>query len=215
MKSKPITAGLDLEWAALAETGRQPIVGVDEAGRGALAGPVVAAAVALPLAAPEKLAALQGVHDSKQLTARQRAQWSIRIREHALCFGIGLATAAEIDQEGILPATRLAMRRALDQLDPAACFLLIDGRIRLGDLPTPQRPIIRGDSQSLSIAAASILAKVTRDQSLVELGRQFPQYGFARHKGYATAAHLQALASQGPCPEHRHSFAPIRRPLVE
>ncbi|MBK8900204.1 MAG: ribonuclease HII [Anaerolineaceae bacterium] len=206
-------ADLALETAVSQQHHFTLIAGIDEAGRGALAGPVVAAAVILPL--NDSIAAqLLGVNDSKQLTAARREALFDRICQHALAFGIGLEPAAVIDQIGILPANKLAMGTAVAQLTPRPEFLLIDGRIRLPQLNIPQTAVVRGDSQSLSIAAASILAKVTRDRLMVELDRHYPAYGFAQHKGYGTEFHRAAIAQFGPCPEHRHSFAPIRPPLL-
>ncbi|MEJ2748729.1 MAG: ribonuclease HII [Anaerolineae bacterium] len=208
------TPTLDLENSIAAKHGFAHIAGLDEAGRGALAGPVVAAAVILPLDDAAAIQSLHGVNDSKRLTARQREALFDPIMQHAVAYGIAAVAADIVDEIGILPATRQAMRTAVSQLTPAAQYLLIDGRIRLKTLPTPQQSIIRGDSASLSIAAASILAKVTRDRLLIEWDVQFPQYGFARHKGYGTPQHLAALEQHGPCPLHRHSFAPIKRPLL-
>jgi ribonuclease HII len=206
-------ANLALETAVSQQHHLTHIAGLDEAGRGALAGPVVAAAVILPLNdSIETL--LHGVNDSKQLTAHKREAFFDLILEHALAYGIGQEPAAVIDAIGILPANKLAMQTAVTQLTPTPQFLLIDGRICLPQLNIPQQPIVRGDSQSLSIAAASILAKVTRDRLMCELDRQFPHYGFAQHKGYGTELHRAALAQHGPCPQHRHSFAPIRQPLT-
>jgi ribonuclease HII len=195
-------------------TGLRLIAGVDEAGRGAIAGPVVAAAVMLPLERSDLTTCLRGVNDSKQLTAEEREALFPIVVDQALAYGIGSAPAEEIDQLGIVPANALAMSRAIEQLLPAPQFLLIDGRMRLQNLALPQRSIIRGDSLSLSIAAASILAKVTRDRIMVGLGQLFPDYGFARHKGYCTPEHVAAVASFGPCAIHRQSFAPIRQPLL-
>jgi ribonuclease HII len=189
------------------------IAGIDEAGRGALAGPVVAAAVILPLNNTIETL-LYGVNDSKQLSAKKREALFELICQHALAYGIGQQPAAVIDAIGILPANKLAMQTAVTQLTPTPQFLLIDGRIRLPQLNILQQSIIRGDSQSLSIAAASILAKVTRDRLMCELDGQFPHYGFAQHKGYGTELHRAAIAQHGPCPQHRHSFAPIRQPLL-
>ncbi|GAB4269962.1 MAG: ribonuclease HII [Candidatus Promineifilaceae bacterium] len=190
------------------------IAGLDEAGRGALAGPVVAAAVILPLDSPSLAAQLTGVNDSKQLTAAKRETLYTVVMETAVAWSIGQVSAAVIDEIGIIPATRQAMRAALSQLTVAADYLLIDGRIRLANLPTPQQSIIRGDGKSLSIAAASILAKVTRDRYMVAQDSHFPSYGFAQHKGYGTAVHLQALAKHGPSPLHRQSFSPLRQTLL-
>ncbi|HFE67420.1 MAG TPA: ribonuclease HII [Chloroflexi bacterium] len=190
------------------------IAGLDEAGRGALAGPVVAAAVILPLDSPDSLYQLEEVNDSKQLTPKSREVLFSRITHHATAFAVGIVPAQTIDLIGIIPATKEAMRTAAAQLTTAPDYLLIDGRIRLTTLNIPQQSIIRGDSQSLSIAAASIIAKVTRDRLMAELDSQYPQYGFARHKGYGTKMHRRAIAQFGPCPQHRHSFSPIRQPLV-
>ena len=209
-----MTPDIALENRILSETGLAYVAGLDEAGRGALAGPVVAAAVILPLNDPHRLEALQGVNDSKQLSAKKRERLYTCILQHALAFGIAAVPAPVVDEIGIIPATKRAMVTAVSQLTPAAEYLLIDGRIRLKTLPTPQQSIIRGDAKSLSIAAASILAKVTRDRRLIEVDIEFPHYGFARHKGYGTAQHLTALARYGPCPLHRHSFSPIRRPFL-
>jgi ribonuclease HII len=208
------TPSLSLENDIIATTGLRLIAGLDEAGRGALAGPVAAAAVILPLDAPERLEALREVNDSKQLTAKVRERLYDLVIEHALAYGIGLEAASVVDEMGIIPATKRAMQTAVSQLTPAPQFLLIDGRIRLKTLPTPQQSVIRGDAQSLSIAAASILAKVTRDRLMIELDTRYPQYGFARHKGYGTAQHLAALAQHGPCPLHRFTFSPVKRPLL-
>ncbi len=190
------------------------IAGLDEAGRGALAGPVVAAAVMLPLDNPDLELILWGVDDSKRVTAVYREELFEVVRQTAVSYGIAAVQAAVIDAIGIIPATKQAMRGALAQLNPAPDYLLIDGRIRLPTIPTPQRSIIRGDRASLSIAAASILAKVSRDRLMIELDRQFPHYGFAQHKGYGTAQHRQALTDWGPCPEHRRTFAPLRLSLL-
>lgn len=205
---------LEFEQAVMADAGVRRVAGLDEAGRGAIAGPVVAAAVILPLDDPGALAQLADVNDSKRLTARKRQHLYGRIVQLAWSFGIASSSAAEVDQHGIIGATKLAMRRALALLDPPAEYLLIDGRLRLKEIALPQQSLIRGDGRSLSIAAASILAKVTRDQEMVEQQRSFPAYGFARHKGYCTWQHVAALAENGPCPLHRRSFAPIRQKLL-
>ncbi|RMG95587.1 MAG: ribonuclease HII [Chloroflexi bacterium] len=207
-------ASLVLETSVWQEINSPLIAGLDEAGRGALAGPVVAAAVILPLTRPDQLALLNKVNDSKQLTARTREKLYQLIVAQAVAWGVGIVAAEVIDRIGILPATREAMRTAVSQLAPAPDYLLIDGRIRLRNLPTPQQAVIRGDSLSLSIAAASIIAKVTRDQIMTELDKNYPQYGFARHKGYGTAHHLATLAQHGPSPVHRFSFAPLRNTLL-
>lgn len=206
-------ASLLLETAVSQEHHVTHIAGIDEAGRGALAGPVVAAAVILPR--NEQIETLlAGVNDSKQLSAKKRELFFDLIIEHALAYGIGQQPASVIDEIGIMPANKLAMQTAVCQLIPTPDFLLIDGRIRLPQLNIRQQAIVRGDSKSLSIAAASILAKVTRDRIMITLDRQFPRYGFAQHKGYGTQRHRSAIAQYGPCPQHRHSFAPIRQPLL-
>ena len=217
-RNYPITqkevADLAFETAVWEENGLVHIAGLDEAGRGAVAGPVVAAAVILPLSAPERLKLLVGVHDSKQLTPKKRDGLYELILEHALAYGIGRVSAEEIDRIGILPANVQAMEMAVGQLKPAADYLLLDGRIRLKNVPLPQQSIIKGDQKSLSIAAASILAKVSRDREMVALDGEYPAYGFVRHKGYCTREHELALLTHGPSPVHRHSFAPIRRPML-
>jgi ribonuclease HII len=199
-----------LEQALAAECGAGCVAGVDEAGRGALAGPVFAAAVALPLDDPTLGEALREVRDSKLLSSAVRERLLPLITQHAVAFGVGQASAATIDRLGILPATRLAMGEAIGALSPSAAAVLVDGPIRLAAVALPQRPVIRGDQLSLSIAAASILAKVHRDRYMVALHERFPGYGFVRHKGYGTAEHRRALAALGPCPEHRLTFAPLR-----
>ena len=198
---------------ALWSAGADFVAGVDEAGRGAWAGPVAAGAVILPSRA-DLQACLPGVRDSKQMTPAQRAAWAGKIRELALAWGVGMASAEEIDDLGIVPATRLAMQRALEQLRPAPQQLLVDA-VRLPRVNFPQRALIKGDARVLSIAAASVLAKTARDALMVELDGQFPGYSLARHKGYGTALHQQALAQLGPCAIHRKTFAPIRRLVNE
>lgn len=202
------------EESARSEGGTTAIAGLDEAGRGALAGPVVAAAVILPLDSAPDLQVLHEVNDSKQLSPDKRQQLYALIVNHAAAFGIGSTPAAVIDQTGIIPATKMAMLDALAQLRPAADYLLIDGRIRLANIPLRQQSIIRGDSKSLSIAAASILAKVTRDAYMIELDSRYPGYGFARHKGYGTEFHRAAIERLGPSSEHRLSFAPLCKSLL-
>lgn len=184
------------------------IAGLDEVGRGAWAGPVVAAAVILP-ADHTMAAALAPIRDSKLLTPRQREHCYEIIIKHALAYGIGACPASEIDRLGIVPATRAAMRQALDQLSPPADYLLIDA-LSLPQVSLPQHGIIKGDRHCLSIAAASILAKVTRDRCMIALDEHLPGYGLARHKGYGTAQHRAALYALGPTAQHRHSYAPIR-----
>jgi ribonuclease HII len=185
--------------------------GLDEAGRGAWAGPVSAGAVILPMDA-DLLQRLRGVRDSKQMTPRQRYIWAERIKEEALAWGIGFVSNQEIDAIGILPATRLAMRRALEGLSLPPQHLLVDA-LRLPGEALPQTALIRGDSRCLSIAAASVLAKTGRDLLMAELSLQYPGYGFERHKGYGTAFHHQAMQQLGLCPLHRRSYAPCREIL--
>ena len=188
------------------------IAGVDEAGRGPLAGPVVAAAVMLPAewilrGLPE---ALQEINESKQLSAEAReVLYAELIGRPEIRFGIARVDAPLIDRINILQATHRAMNLALAKLDPPPQHVLVDG-LRVKTLAFPQTPIVSGDALSCSIAAASILAKVTRDRLMVEFDREYPGYGFSGHKGYGTEAHLAALKERGPCPIHRHSFAPLR-----
>ena len=186
--------------------GYQLIAGIDEAGRGALAGPVVAAAVILSsqLDAPW----LNQVKDSKQLTPARREFLFGHIREIAVAVGIGMVHHRVIDDQGIVKATRLAMKLAIDHLSPSPESLLID-YIRLPEVPLPQKGITNGDELCLSIACASIVAKVSRDRLMIELDRIYPGYGLAQHKGYGTKAHISCLYRVGPCPIHRQSFRPI------
>ena len=203
-----LPAAPDLRFeSALWAVGCTCLAGIDEAGRGAWAGPVSAGAVILP-ADPKMLVRLPKVRDSKQMAPNQRTFWAEEIKRAAAAWGVGFASSQEIDALGIAPATRLAMQRALDQLQLAPQHLLIDA-VRLPHNPLPQTSLIKGDARSLSIAAASVLAKTSRDALLVQLNEQYPGYGFARHKGYGTAAHLEALQRLSPCPVHRFSFAPI------
>jgi ribonuclease HII len=183
------------------------IAGIDEAGRGAWAGPVCAAAVILP-PDPSLLRILNRVRDSKLMTASEREIWGPRIRESALAWGVGFASAGEIDTIGIVPATKLAATRALETLAPD--YLLTDALL-FRELELPQTSLIKGDQRSLSIAAASVLAKTSRDALMRELEEQVPGYGFARHKGYGTYIHRQAIRTLGVCAEHRKSFS-IREP---
>ncbi len=180
------------------------ICGVDEAGRGPLAGPVVAAAVILDAARP-----IAGLADSKKLSAGKREQLAIEIRAKALAWSVAEATVEEIDALNILQATLLAMQRAVDGLALTPLEVLIDGN-RCPRLAIPARAIIGGDATVAEISAASILAKTVRDAGMRVLHERFPQYGFARHMGYGTAAHLAALRVHGPTPVHRRSFAPVR-----
>lgn len=202
----PASPDLRFESALWAE-GFTCLAGIDEAGRGAWAGPVSAGAVILP-PDPQVIERLPKVRDSKQMAPNQRAYWAEEIKHAAAAWGVGFASSQEIDAMGIAPATRLAMQRALDQLGLPPEHLLIDA-VRLPKNPLPQTSLIKGDARSLSIAAASVLAKTARDALLVQLEEQYPGYGFARHKGYGTATHQAALARLGPCPIHRFCFAPL------
>lgn len=179
------------------------VVGVDEAGRGPLAGPVVAAAVIL-----DDLNPIVGLNDSKKLTERKREQLFLEIKAKALCFSIAQASVQEIDDINILQATMLAMQRAVAGLRLKPVKALIDGN-RIPKLDVMAEAIVQGDAHVNCIAAASILAKVTRDHYMCELHTQFPDYGFAGHKGYGTAAHLAALRSHGACEHHRRTFSPV------
>ena len=188
--------------------GLSALAGVDEAGRGALAGPVYAAAVILPN--DKRLARqLSGVRDSKEMSAKQRKLWAVKIRAVAASWSVGRASSKRIDKFGIIPATQLAAIRALNTLALEADHILIDA-LRLPEHPMPQTMLIKGDMRSLSIAAASVLAKVSRDEELVSMDEEFPAYGFAQHKGYGTWAHRRMISKQGPCRQHRMSFAPMR-----
>ena len=203
-----INPTLDTE-LALFQKGHRIIVGLDEVGRGSWAGPVTAAAVALPLERENLLAELAGVRDSKQLAPRRREQLLPLIRRAALAIGIGYVSAADIDRIGIVPATRQAMALALAEIDLHPDYLLIDA-LRLPAIRIPQLALPKGDAKCLCIAAASIVAKVARDQFMVAQEASYPGYGFAAHKGYGTARHRAALDQLGPCPIHRLSFAPLR-----
>ena len=196
---------------ALFAQGYSSVAGLDEAGRGCLAGPVVAAAVILPLAddSTALMAALSGVQDSKQLTAASRERLYNVIIQHALAVSVGVGSVELIDERNILQATKYAMQTALVHLSPAPQALLLDALL-LPAISLPQRSIIKGDARCLSIAAASIVAKVTRDHLMLQLHHAYPLYGFDQHKGYGTEAHLAALRTHGATPHHRHSFAPVR-----
>ena len=191
---------------ALWSAGVKLIAGVDEVGVGPLAGPVIAAAVVLPEGVRER-----GVDDSKVLTAAQREDLAQRLRGVALGIGVGRADVDEIDRINIYHAALLAMRRAVEALPLAPEKILVDARTIPG-VATPQTPIVKGDRRSYSIAAASIIAKVTRDALMAELDGTYPEYGFARHMGYATPEHIAAIEKHGPCPLHRRSFWRIRQP---
>lgn len=180
------------------------VCGVDEAGRGPWAGPVSAAAVILN---PDDLP--PGIDDSKALTEKRRAALEPLIKSRALAWGVGFASVEEIDELNILHATGLAMRRAVEALAHAPVHALVDGNYRF-KLPCAVTPVVKGDSRSLSIAAASILAKTARDRLMIEMDATYPGYGFASHKGYNAPIHQKALQTLGPCPEHRRSWAPIK-----
>jgi len=183
------------------------VAGVDEAGRGPLAGPVVVAAVILD---PER--PITGLNDSKKLSARRREALFELIRRQSLAWSIVDITAGQIDELNILQATLLGMRQAVESLSPAPRLALVDGN-RAPTLPCDLRTLVGGDGLEPAISAASILAKVTRDRMMLDLHRRFPQYGFDRHKGYPTPDHLQRLAEFGPCEAHRKSFAPVREAM--
>ena len=184
------------------------VAGVDEAGRGPLAGPVVAAAVIL-----DELHPILGLADSKKLSSRRREQLFDEIRAKALCCAVAQASVQEIDELNILQATLLAMRRAVEGLRLSPKLVLVDGN-RLPVLPMRAEAIVKGDALVAAISAASILAKVTRDRWCVEVDQAYPQYGFAKHKGYGTALHLAALQAHGACPEHRTTFRPVTEVLA-
>jgi ribonuclease HII len=183
------------------------LAGVDEAGRGPLVGNVVASAVILNSADP-----IVGLADSKKLSEKRREQLAIEIRQRSLAWAVVSVSPEEIDQINILQATMLAMKQAVEQLAVAPDHVFIDGN-RCPDLCYPATAIVKGDDRVAEISAASIIAKVTRDEQMRVLHNEFPQYGFDRHKGYPTKAHVAALAEHGPCPQHRRSYAPVRRCL--
>lgn len=199
-KSKqPVLLTMEKE-AEIRAQGFTAVCGIDEAGRGPLAGPVVAAAVILPEGIE-----LPGVNDSKKLTEKKREVLFDFVKEHALAYGIGQASEQEIDTINILQATFLAMRRAVEALPIPADFALVDGN-RIQGLDIPAETVIGGDGKVLSIAAASILAKVTRDRYMREMAQVYPEYGFEKHKGYGTKAHYAAIEQYGICPLHRKTF---------
>ena len=190
------------------------LIGIDEAGRGPLAGPVVACACFIP---PSMVQHFSDVNDSKKISETKREELFARLTSgNGVIFGVGFATAAEIDRLNILQATFLAMRRAAQKFlnMPDSCAL-IDGPYPVAGLTLHQKPIIDGDAKSLAIASASIIAKVTRDHYMTVLDKLYPGYGFSGHKGYGTAKHLSALKELGPCPEHRRTFGPVRKLLPE
>jgi ribonuclease HII len=197
--------GLRVVRRVLRGRGLAHIAGVDEAGMGPLAGPVVAAAVILP-----DDEHLEGIDDSKRLSPEVRRRLAVAIREQATCFAVGRAEPREIDHLNIYQAGLLAMRRAVLALRPTPEHVLVDAR-RIPGLAFPQSPIVRGDARDASIAAASILAKVARDEEMTALDKRYPHYGFAKHKGYPTPQHLAALERHGPSAVHRRSFGPVAR----
>jgi ribonuclease HII len=208
-KACPCIDMFSFERQALSLPGVQVVAGVDEVGRGPLAGPVVVAAVILPLEQDFGLP----VQDSKALSPAWREELAQALREDPrVRYAFALRSASEIDRLNILQATHECMRESVGSLQPVPDFALIDG-LPVHDFPIPARFIVKGDGVSASIAAASILAKSHRDALMLEFERQYPGYGFARHKGYGTAEHLAALRRLGPCPEHRLSFAPLRELL--
>ena len=191
------------EEAKLRKKGFSVIAGVDEAGRGPLAGPVVAAAVIFPADYSNRL-----INDSKQLTALQRGQLFVEIKNNALSYGIASITPAKIDEMGILKATKLAMRQAIMKLDPRPEFILTDA-VPVNVMDIPQMPMVKGDARCLSIAAASILAKVTRDEMMVKYAKKYPHYSFGDHMGYGTKVHLKAIKKHGASKIHRMTFSPF------
>jgi ribonuclease HII len=202
----PAAPDISFEFPLWAEGWR--VAGLDEAGRGAWAGPVTAAAVILPQD-PNILKQLDGVRDSKQIKPANRERLAAIICEVAAAWGVGSASNTEIDMLGIIAATRLAMQRALELLNPPPDYLLLDA-LFLPENSIPQTALVKGDQRSISIAAASILAKTSRDAWMVETSKTYGDYGFDRHKGYGTRLHQRALVDHGPCPLHRSSFSPIR-----
>lgn len=191
---------------SLWESGVQTIAGLDEAGRGALAGPVAVGVVVLPNNPPLLTSTLSGARDSKQMTPLERESLAPKIREVALAWAVGFAAPEEIDQQGIVRAVRLAALRALHQITLPPQYLLTDFRLELPQLDIPQRSILKGDARCLSIACASILAKTERDALMRQLDAQYPGYGLAKHKGYGTQAHRAAIERLGLSPLHRKSF---------
>ena len=204
----------DLQFeSGLWDSGLRHLAGIDEAGRGALAGPVAAGVV---IFSPDDslLVSMEGLRDSKQMTPSKRSEWATIIQEAALAWGVGFASHKEIDRLGIVPATRLAAQRALQSCAWQADHLLLD-YLFIPDLDIPQTKLVKGDQRSLSIAAASVLAKTTRDAKMVELNSRFPGYQLHENKGYGTQQHLEAIAQLGPSSIHRRSFAPMRNLLPE
>ena len=207
MPLKPRARCRSTEERAARASGYRCVAGVDEVGRGCLFGPVFAAAVVLSLDRR-----VRGLADSKTIDPENREELAVAIRERAVAFAVGAADVFEIDDINILQASRLAMKRAVERLSVTADYLLIDA-ITI-DLSVPQKPIIKGDAKCQSIAAASILAKVARDEAMRRWDAVFPQYGLARHKGYYTAEHVSAIEQHGPTWLHRYTFAPIAQPTL-
>lgn len=205
--AKDPVCGWKLETAAR-KLGAKRIAGLDEVGRGPMFGPVVAAAVILP-----KAFRLQGLTDSKRLSEKQRNKFDAIIRSEADAWAIAAVDVETIDRINILNASLLAMRLAVEQIAPPPDYLLIDGLNRI-DWQCPQQPVVKGDATSLSIAAASVLAKVYRDRMLVEFDAVYPGYGLARHKGYCSPEHMDALARLGPTPQHRKSYQPVAQRML-
>jgi ribonuclease HII len=197
----------------LREQGFRFIAGLDEAGRGAWAGPVVAAAVMLPLDRSDLIAVLAGLDDSKKLRPNQREQFFELIHEVALAVGVGLVPAALVDELNVLEATRQAMQQALSELKMPPDYLLLD-HVRMPAVALPQAAFPKADRLSLTVATASVVAKVTRDRLMVQYNQEYPGYAFDRHKGYGTAAHQVVLAELGPCPLHRMSYKPVKAALL-
>jgi len=201
-----MTQGPDLSYEKKLWRAHPLIAGLDEAGRGALAGPVCVGTVILPHRHPQLLRTLSRVRDSKQLTPRERFALAPLIRQTALAHGVGFASSEEIDQMGIVPATRLAASRALESLNQFPDYLLTDFRLELPELDIPQTAILKGDAKCLSVACASILAKTARDEWMTALHKDYPEYQFARHKGYGTLLHRKKIHELGPSPVHRKTF---------
>ncbi len=206
---KPVRPGtFDFE-LGLADRGYEAVAGVDEAGRGPLAGPVVAGAVILP-----RDCRYEHFKDSKKLSPRTREKLFVVLQEMNIPIGVGRATPAEIDRINILQASLLAMKRAIQALSRPADYLLVDGKFQV-PLPLPQQTLVRGEAKSASIAAASIIAKVSRDRLMIQYHKQFPEYHFDRHKGYPTALHRQLVKKLGPCKIHRRTFKGVRELVVK
>ncbi|OGS06775.1 MAG: ribonuclease HII [Elusimicrobia bacterium RIFOXYA12_FULL_51_18] len=208
---------LKFDLSIIERSGTAYLIGVDEAGRGPMAGPVTAAAAFIP---PAAYPFLTEVNDSKKLSEKKRETLLVRMRASGVRFGFGFASPREIDEVNILNATFRAMSRASVRLasalgaGPSDILLLVDGPHRIRNFSFRQEAVVKGDGKSLSIAAASIFAKVVRDRWMMELDRRWPGYGFAIHKGYGTKDHMSSLDSLGPCPEHRLSFAPVRKSMT-